>query len=172
MNTIDMFSPTIPMDTAVCRTRRFFGWLLKAKLGYRAHVALSGGIVEAADYRSADVDVVALSGTSIDAADELRRLAPSRTRSLIVAHLGGGLSAEGPTISLVHCEAGVARLFTGMKLYFRIPFGWHLSDGDRHFVLTPAGICRRAKAPWTSEDNRRVMGLLAGRLFAMGVRKG
>lgn len=172
MNSINiMFSPDISMDTAVCRTRRFFGWLLKAKLGYRAHVTLSGGIVEAADYRSADVDVVALSGTSDDAADDLRRLAPSRTRSLIVAHLGGGLTAEGPTVSLIHCEAGAARLFTG-KLYFRIPFGWHLSDGDRHFVLTPLGICRRAKAPWTSEDNRRVMGLLAGQLFAMGVKKG
>lgn len=172
MNTIKMFSPTISVDTAACRTRRFFGWLLKAKQGYRANVTLSGGIVEAADYRSAEVDVVAIAGTATDAADDLHQLTPSRTRSLIVAHLGDGLDVEGPTVSLIHYEAGAARLFTGLKLYFRIPFGWHLSDARRHFVLTPAGICRRAKAPWTSEDNRRVMGLLAGRLFAIGVRKG
>lgn len=172
MTSTNMFSSAIPMDTAICRTRRFAGWLLKARRGYRAHLDLFGTAIEAAYYPSANVDVVAIAGTESDAAEGLRQLAPGRTRSLIAVHLGGGVGAEGPTFSLVLFEDGAARLFTGLKLYFRIPFGWILSDGDRHFVLTPSGICRRARAPWTSPENREVMGLLAGSLFARGVGKG
>ncbi len=170
MTSTDMFSPKIPMVTAICRTQRFFGWLLKAKLGYRADLDLPG-VTEATYYPSASVDVVALASIATGAAEDLHQLVPSRTRSLVVAHLAS-FGAEGPTFSLIYYEGGTARLFSDLKLYFRIPFGWSLSDGSRHFVLTQRGICRRAKAPWTSQDNRRVMGLLAGRLFEIGVQKG